>query len=88
MCFCVLHIVISLSLTPSLTSNQIFRSEAPLQLNLSVCLSVCTPLAVLYMAIVYIVYKIFAPMDDGRPCYITVLYLFIATSASQFTFLN
>ena len=30
-----------------------FRSEAPLQLTLSVCMSVCTPLALLYMEIVY-----------------------------------
>ena len=35
----------------------IFRSEAPLQLTLSVCSSVYTPLAVLYMVIVYIVYN-------------------------------
>ena len=38
--------------------QNLFRSEAPLQLTLSVrlsvVLSVCTPLALLYMAIVYI----------------------------------
>ena len=39
------------------TSQFIFRSEAPLQLTLSVCSSVCTPLAVLYITIVYIVYN-------------------------------
>ena len=59
----------------------IFRSEAPLQLTLSVVLSVCTPLAAQYMAIVYtihndsllfsvfffkIFFTIFAPIDDHR----------------------
>ena len=31
--------------------------EAPLQLTMSVCLSVCTPLAFLYMAIFYIIHN-------------------------------
>ena len=35
----------------------LFRREAPLRLTLSVCLSVFTPLAVLYLAIVYNVYN-------------------------------
>ena len=45
--------------------KKLFRSEAPLQLNLSVCLSVCrsvclsvcTPLALLYMEIDYIIHN-------------------------------
>ena len=52
----------------------LFRSKAPLQLTLSVCLSVvlsvCTPLAVLYMAIVYIVYNdslLFLGNETKRP---------------------